>query len=188
MEHVIRPVRGDEWRKARALRLVALQDPAAPLAFLDTYEAASARPDEYWQERTAGAAEGSDRARQFVAEAPDGSWDGTVTVLVERAGQEVLFGEVPEADQTHVVGVYVRPGARGAGAADALFRAAVEWSWSPAAGAVGRVRLFVHERNGRAAAFYRRVGFVPSGRRVPVEGDAGGACEVEYEIRRSVTV
>ncbi|MFG3507746.1 GNAT family N-acetyltransferase [Streptomyces sp. NPDC047821] len=187
MEHVIRPVRADEWRKAREIRLAALQDPAAPLAFLDTYEAAVERPDAYWQERTAGAAEDSDGAHQFVAEAPDGSWDGTVTVLVERAGEDIRFGTAPEEDQTHVVGVYVRPGARGAGLADALFRAAVEWSWS-LAGPVRRVRLYVHERNGRAESFYRKAGFVPTGDSLPLEGDASGAREVEYEVRRPAEV
>ncbi|MGA5167786.1 MULTISPECIES: GNAT family N-acetyltransferase [Streptomyces] len=187
MEHVIRPVRADEWRKARDIRLDALRDPAAPLAFLDTYEAAVGRPDEHWRERTAGVAEDRDGAHQFVAEAPDGSWDGTVTVLVERAGEDVRFGEAPVVDQTHVVGVYVRPEARGAGLADALFRAAVEWSWSLGGAPVQRVRLYVHERNARAAAFYRRAGFVPTGVGVPLEGDASGALEVEYEVRRPVT-
>ncbi|QGV79810.1 GNAT family N-acetyltransferase [Streptomyces ficellus] len=188
MEHVIRTVRADEWHRARDIRLAALQDPAAPLAFLDTYEAAVARPDAHWRERTAGAAEGSDDARQFVAEAPDGSWEGTVTVLVERPGGEVRFGEAPEADQTHVVGVYVRPEARGSGVAEALFREAVEWSWSLGGAPVRRVRLYVHERNERAAAFYRKAGFVPTGAVVPLDGDADGALEVEYEVRRPVTV
>ncbi|MGI5482019.1 GNAT family N-acetyltransferase [Streptomyces lavendofoliae] len=186
MEHRIRTVRADEWPRARDIRLDALRDPLAPLAFLDTYEAASARDDEHWERWAGRAAEGSAGARQFVAEAPDGSWDGTVTVLVERAGQETAFGEVPETDQTHVVGVYVRPRARGAGLAEALFRAAVEWSWSTAGGSVERVRLFVHERNGRAEAFYRKAGFVPTGAGFPVAGDGSGAREVEYEIRRPV--
>ncbi|ORT58942.1 GNAT family N-acetyltransferase [Streptomyces sp. CB03238] len=188
MEHVIRPVRADEWRKAREIRLAALQDPAAPLAFLDTYEAAVARPDAHWQERAAGAAEDSESAHQFVAEAPDGSWEGTVTVLVERPGGDIRFGEAPVVDQTHVVGVYVRPEARGAGLADALFRAAVEWSWSLGGAPIQRVRLYVHERNERAAAFYRKAGFVPTGHSEPLEGDSRGARELEYEVRRPVTV
>ncbi|MFF8832205.1 GNAT family N-acetyltransferase [Streptomyces sp. NPDC015131] len=195
MDHVIRPVRAEEWREAREIRLAALQDPVAPVAFLDTYEAAVARPDEHWRERTAAAAvDGGSAVRQFVAEAPDGTWDGTVTVLVERAGEPTRFGSVPEADQTHVVGVYVRPRGRGAGLADALLRAAVEWSWSldgragEGGGAdVRRVRLYVHERNGRAEAFYRKAGFVPTGESLPVEGDASGADELEFEIRRPVT-
>ncbi|MET9803027.1 GNAT family N-acetyltransferase [Streptomyces sp. NPDC006368] len=188
MEHVIRPVRADEWRKAREIRLAALQDPAAPLAFLDTYEAAAARPDAHWQERTAGASDGSDSARQFVAEAPDGAWAGTVTVRVERPGADIRFGEAPAVDQTHVIGVYVRPEERGAGLAEALFRAAVEWSWSLEGAPIQRVRLYVHERNARAEAFYRKAGFVPTGASLPVEGDDSGARELEYEVRRPVTV
>ncbi|MFF8290755.1 GNAT family N-acetyltransferase [Streptomyces sp. NPDC016309] len=187
MEHRIRTVRADEWRKARDIRLDALQDPLAPLAFLDTYEAAAARDDAHWEQWAGRAAEGSADARQFVAEAPDGSWDGTVTVLVERAGEETLLGAVPEADQTHVVGVFVRPGARGKGVADALFRAALDWSWSLGDGSVRRVRLHVHERNGRAESFYQKAGFVPTGESLPVKGDASGAREVEYEFRRPVT-
>jgi GNAT superfamily N-acetyltransferase len=56
-----------------------------------------------------------------------------------------------------------------------LFAAALEWARGVG---VERVRLFVHEGNGRAAAFYRRVGFVSSG--VTVEGDAGR--ELEYVL------
>ncbi|MFJ8585577.1 GNAT family N-acetyltransferase [Streptomyces sp. NPDC093595] len=187
MEHLIRPLRSDEWRKARDIRLAALRDPIAHLAFLDTYEAAAARPDEHWQERTAGAAEGNDGIRQFVAEAPDGTWDGTATVLVEHRGVESLFGDVPVVQQTQVVGVYVRPAARGAGLADALFRAALEWSWSLEGEPVQRVRLHVHEENARARAFYRKLGFEPTGAHMPEKDGHGGALELEYEVRRPVT-
>ncbi|MER6999089.1 GNAT family N-acetyltransferase [Streptomyces sp. NPDC000410] len=182
MDYVIRPVRADEWEKVREVRLAALQDPAAPLAFLDTYEQAAVRPAEHWQERTSAAAAGV-RSRQFIAEGPDGRWDGTVTVLVERVGDDLRFGAAARVDQTHVVGVFVRPGARGGGLADELFRAAVEWSWSLEEPWIERVRLYVHERNARASAFYRRIGFTASGETMPKPGDPS-AREVEYEIRR----
>ncbi|WP_175408196.1 GNAT family N-acetyltransferase [Streptomyces sp. TRM64462] len=182
MSHLIRPVRAEEWREAREIRLAALRDPVAPLAFLDTYEAAVARDDAHWQQRTARGAEGRD-VRQFVAVAPDGVWLGTVTVLVERRGADVPFGEAAVVDQTHVVAVYVRPEARGSRVARDLFRAAVEWSWALREPFVRRVRLYVHERNVRAAAFYRKAGFEPSGRAVPMEGDSGGL-ELEYEVLR----
>ncbi|WP_256105655.1 GNAT family N-acetyltransferase [Streptomyces sp. ODS05-4] len=187
MEHVIRPVRAEEWREARELRLAALQDPAASVAFLDTYEAASGRPDAFWQERTAAGSEGSAEGRQFVAEAADGSLVGTLSVIVERAGAEVRFGGPAREDQTILYGVYVRAGVRGRGVADELFRAATEWSWAlelPEGGRVERVRLYVHERNGRAEAFYRKAGFLPTGESLPAEGDANGALELEYEVRR----
>ncbi|MFI6423237.1 GNAT family N-acetyltransferase [Streptomyces sp. NPDC050842] len=184
MDYSIRTIRADEWEKTREIRLTALQDPVAHLAFLDTYEAAVERPDSFWQERAEGGSEsGAGNARQFVAEGPDGSWSGTISLLVERPADEVRFGEAAKVVQTHIVGVYVRPEARGAGVIDALFRAGVEWSWSLAE-PVERVRLYVHEENARAAAFYRRFGFVATGDRVPVPGHET-AMENEYEIRRT---
>ncbi|WP_374982482.1 GNAT family N-acetyltransferase [Streptomyces fradiae] len=185
--YAVRPVRGEEWREVRRLRLDALRDPVAPLAFLDTYEDAVARPDAYWRERTERAAEGSGTACQFVAVAPDGRWVGSVTALVERRGADVPFGEAPESDQTHLVGVYVRPEVRGTGLAPRLLASAVRWSWTLRDPVVARARLYVHERNGRAAALYRRVGFEPTGRTLPVRGDAG-AVEVEYAVARPAGV
>ncbi|GHG44058.1 GNAT family N-acetyltransferase [Streptomyces zaomyceticus] len=184
MDFAIRVIRADEWERAREIRLAALRDPVAHLAFLETYEAAVRHPDDFWQDRAEGASEsGAGTVRQFVAEAPDGSWAGTITLLVERPADEVRFGAPAEVDQTHIVGVYVRPEVRGTGVIDALFRAGVEWSWSLAE-PVERVRLYVHEENARAAAFYRRFGFVATGERVPMPGHET-AMEDEYEIRRT---
>lgn len=182
MDYVMRSVRAEEWPLARQLRLEALQDPAAPVAFLESYEEAQARPDSFWQDRTAAAAEGR-YVRQFVAESPEGEWVGTVTVLIERPDDDVRFGEAAEVDQAHLVGAFVRPEARGAGVTDALFRVAVDWAWSLSAPRLERVRLYVHENNPRAAAFYRRFGFVPSGQRTPMPGDRG-EWELEYVIER----
>ncbi|MFC9397867.1 GNAT family N-acetyltransferase [Streptomyces sp. NPDC057027] len=184
MDYSIRTIRADEWEKTREIRLAALQDPIAHLAFLDTYEDAVERPDAFWKERAEGASEsGEGKVRQFVAETPDGSWVGTISLLVERPSDEVRFGEPAKTEQTHIVAVYVRPEARGTGVVDALFRAGVEWSWSLSEPVIERVRLYVHEENGRAAAFYRRFGFVATGERVAVPGD-DTAQELEYEMVR----
>ena len=107
--YVIRSIRADEWAAAKELRLAALRDPIAPLAFLETYEQAVARPDSFWQERAAGACVGADRAQQIIAEGPDGVWVGTLTVLVEEPGTTDWAGAVVERKQGHVVGVFVRP-------------------------------------------------------------------------------
>ncbi|MFF7391419.1 GNAT family N-acetyltransferase [Streptomyces scabiei] len=171
----IRSVRAEEWREVRELRLAALRDPVAHLAFLETYEEAAARPDGFWKERTEGAAEGVRERRQFVVESVAGEWVGTVTVLVEEAGVRDFFGGVVERRQAHLVGVFLRDGHRGKGVGEALFAVAVGWARSAGG---ERVRLFVNEGNGRAAAFYRRVGFVGSG--VTVEGDEGR--ELEYVL------
>ncbi|MER7727779.1 GNAT family N-acetyltransferase [Streptomyces sp. NPDC096323] len=184
MDYVIRAVRAGEWRSAKELRLAALQDPAAQVAFLETYEQALERSDDFWRERTAGGSEeGEGRVRQFVAEAPDGSWAGTVTVLVERPEDEVRFGEAAVVHQAHVVGVFVRPEERGKGVAEELFRAGMDWAWSLGEPLIERVRLYVHEDNPRAAAVYRRIGFVPTGETVPMPGDPA-AKELEYAVAR----
>lgn len=170
MTHTIRAVRTQDWSQARALRLDALRDEIAHLAFLETYADAAARPDSFWEERTAGVAEGRS-ARQFVAEQPDGRWLGTLTVLVERPGTEGVFGAPAEVPQTHVVGVFVRPEARGTGLAAELLRTGVEWSWALAEPRVGRVRLWVHEDNSRAEALYTQAGFTHTGASAPMPGD-----------------
>ncbi|GHF45446.1 hypothetical protein GCM10010218_28320 [Streptomyces mashuensis] len=178
MKHTIRQIRADEWRQAKELRLDALQDPVASIAFLDTYEDAVARPDSHWQQRTADAAEGKS-VTTLVAEAPDGTWTGSVTVLVELPGQEAVFGGSPTVPQTHLVGVYVRPAGRGTGLAEELLRAAVEWSWGRPDVRVERARLYVHERNLRAMALYRKLGFEETGVTVPMERDPSAT---EYEL------
>ncbi|MFF3503490.1 GNAT family N-acetyltransferase [Streptomyces sp. NPDC003247] len=180
MSYVIRSVRADEWAAARQLRLLALRDPVAPLAFLETYEEALAKPESFWRERTAGAAEKAEHAQQIIAEGPDGEWVGTVTVLVEEAGTEDWAGFPVERRQGHLVGVFVRPECRGIGLTEVLFDAALEWAWDRG---VERVRLIVHEDNGRARAFYRRAGFEPSGVVVPLSADPGSR-ELELVLPR----
>jgi GNAT superfamily N-acetyltransferase len=176
----VRPIRSDEWPQVKELRLLALQDPAAPIAFLETYERAVAEPESFWRGRAEGASGGT-RVRQFVAEGPGGVWGGTVTVLVEEAGGEDVFGVPVRQRQAHLVGVFVRPEFRGSGAIDALFEAAVEWAVSVAE--VARVRLYVHEDNVRAEGFYRRFGFVRSGVTAPMKDDPSKT-EVEMVLDR----
>ncbi|MEZ3182449.1 GNAT family N-acetyltransferase [Streptomyces pimonensis] len=162
---MIRPVRAEEWKAAKELRLTALRDPVARLAYLETYEEAAARPDSYWRERTANGARGASGVRQFIAEAGDGSWVGNVVVLIEEAGSTDWAGFPVERRQGHLVGVYVAPGRRGSGLTKALFDAAVEWARGRGA---ERVRLIVHPGNTRALGFYRKAGFVESGATVPL--------------------
>ncbi|MFH7593649.1 N-acetyltransferase [Streptomyces racemochromogenes] len=181
-QHVIRAVRADEWEKVKGLRLDALRDPVASLAFLETLDQASAKPDEFWQDRAAGAAEGVHVA-QIIAEAPDGQWDGSVSVFIEDAGTSDFLGRVVDVDQAHVVGVFVRPEQRGSGLTDALFEAALAWVWGREEPVLDRARLFVHEDNERAAGFYRRFGFRPTGLVVPKPDDPS-AKEHEYVFTR----
>ncbi|MEV6198013.1 GNAT family N-acetyltransferase [Streptomyces sp. NPDC051920] len=180
--YVIRSIRSDEWPQVKELRLDALRDPIAHLAFLETYEESVTKPDSFWQDRASGAAVDATLRQQIVAVGEDGVWAGSVTVLVEEAGEQDAFGQVPERSQGHLVGVYVRPEHRGgeAGVTRGLFDAALAWSWKAG---LDRVRLFVHEKNGRAEAFYRKAGFLPTGRTTPMPGDTG-ELELEFAIER----
>ncbi|MDQ1046745.1 GNAT family N-acetyltransferase [Streptomyces sp. V4I2] len=178
--YVIRSVRADEWPAVKELRLAALKDPVAHLAFLQTYEEAAAEPDSFWKERTASGAEGATGVQQIIAAGPDGRWVGTLTVLVEEPGTTDWAGFPVERKQGHLVGVFVRPEERGNGLTEVLFDAALEWAWAQGA---ERVRLIVHEENGRAQRFYRKVGFVPSGVTVPLAARPG-ELELEFVLER----
>lgn len=144
----VRRIRAEEWREVKALRLQALQDPVAHLAFLDTLENASAQPDAFWQDRAGNSAEGEDAA-QFVAVTDAGDWVGGATVLRREQPASGL-----------VVGVYVAPSHRGAGTIDDLFDAAADWG---RARGLRELVLEVHVDNARALAAYERCGFARTG-------------------------
>ncbi|MGW0879662.1 GNAT family N-acetyltransferase [Streptomyces sp. NPDC002671] len=173
-DYVVRAIRPEDWPAVKQLRLDALRDPVAHIAFLETYEDAVGRPDSFYQERAIGSGVGSTAAQQFIAEAPDGTWAGSVTVLVEEAGTKDWAGYPVERRQGHVVGVFVRPEHRGNGLIQELFEAGVAWAWERGA---ERVRLLVHADNPRAQGAYRKAGFVPSGVVVPFFKD-----EAENEV------
>jgi ribosomal protein S18 acetylase RimI-like enzyme len=149
MGYDIRRIRADEWPEYRTLRLEALQD--TPLAFVESYAVAVGRDDEYWRDRAERGA-GSATTATFVASA-DGALVGKTSCFVET--------EITACVSAHVVSVYVTPAWRGTGVADALFDAAVGWARDEAR--ADRIRLFVLQSNHRAAAFYRRFGFVATG-------------------------
>lgn len=149
MSFRVRRVEAHEWPQVKALRLRALADPAAPIAFLDTVEHANGQPDRFWEERAANAAAPSAVA-QFVAVTDAGEWAGTATVLPHRE----------HADAGLVVGVYVADEHRGTGMIDALLDGAAEWARGQGLSALV---LEVHVDNDRAQAVYARSGFARSG-------------------------
>ncbi len=175
MSVVIRRVRADEGERVRDLRLDAVRDPDASIAFLHSYETEAAHPDEFWHDRAANAAEG-DGVAQFVAEA-DGEWVGTVTVIRWKAGDTDHHGREVSAARGDVVGVFVRPENRAGGTVDALLGAAAEWARSLGDGALA---LDVHVDNHRAQAAYRRAGFVETGLRFT------GSIGPELEMSRAL--
>ncbi|MDX3097124.1 GNAT family N-acetyltransferase [Streptomyces sp. ME01-24h] len=166
-DYTIRASRPDEWRAQRSLRLEALNDPAAGMAFVNTHDTEAAFTDDRWRDRAL--------TQSFIAEDETGERVANVAVLVE-TGAEF---DVP---QTHLVGVYVRPEFRGGGLAAELLGAAIAWSWELPE-RVRRVRLWVHEDNHRAQAFYKRLGFVRTGRTMAFPLDESRT-EYEMELAR----
>jgi GNAT superfamily N-acetyltransferase len=154
----VRRIRVDEWQRVRELRLEALRDPAASIAFLDTYADASAQPAAFWIGRTTAAATERTIA-QFVAESGD-EWVGSVTVILRPAGTPDHLGRAVSTRRADAVGVFVRPPHRGDGTIDRLFGAVFDWA---RAATLTTVSLEVHVDNLRAQGAYRRLGFVPSG-------------------------
>lgn len=149
MTYRIRTVRGEEWQRLRELWLTALADPAASVAFNETYENAAQQGEGFWRRRAAQGAEGHS-AETFIAEEEGrgGGWVGMATVL-------------DEGESAHVVGVYVRPEHRGTGLAERLLRTVAGWAWERPH--VKRMLLHVHEHNSRAEAFYQRIGYARTG-------------------------
>lgn len=143
----IRPVRPGEGAALRALRLRALAD--APQAFGRDAGDDADRDDGYWD---ALAAEG----RVVVADDGD-RWAG------------MAGGRMLDAGRAELWGMWVDPGVRGTGLAEALIDAVAAWARAQGAAAL---ELQVADPTGRAARTYRRLGFGETGRA------ASGGCRL----------
>ncbi|MHC2998730.1 GNAT family N-acetyltransferase [Microbacterium sp. HJ5] len=171
----VRRVLATDGERLRALRLEALTDPAAGIAFLETYDEAAARGRDFWDARAIGAALSGSSA-QFIAEV-GAAWVGTVTILVPEPGTPDYFGRVREEGTALAVAVYVSPGHRGRGILEELVAAGSEWARHQGC---DRLLLDVHQENGRAQAAYRRLGFTPTG------GTIDGQNGRELEMSRAL--
>jgi ribosomal protein S18 acetylase RimI-like enzyme len=177
-QYDIRPVHAHEWAEIKALRLRALSDEAASIAFLDSYAEASTRPDEFWQDRARGSAVEAGPgagARQFVAVTAEGDWVGTAVGLVEKAGDVDFEGALMTRTGGHVVGVFLCPGHRGTGVLGRLFQAVTDWLREAG---LDHVRLYVHADNVRAQRSYEKLGFTRTGTQV------SGSIGTEIEMAR----
>lgn len=146
----------------RAIRLEAVRDPDAAIAFLESPEDVEARDEAFWRERAWRGAQASDIAQYVAVEGAE--WVGSLTVVLRRPGASDHLARVVEAPRADVVGVYVRPSHRGDGTIDRLLDAAVRWAVE--AGAT-TLSLDVHTDNARAQGAYRRAGFVATGETFP---------------------
>jgi GNAT superfamily N-acetyltransferase len=144
-----------EWAALRRVRLAALAD--APYAFGSTLDREIGRPEQYWRDRIAA-------WPQFIA------WAGAEPVglaagFATRAHDASGAGAVDDCEASrswHLVSMWVSPEMRGHGLADRLVAAVSD---SARADGATRLTLWVTDVNGRARAFYQRMGFRSTGRR-----------------------
>ncbi|MEE6262580.1 GNAT family N-acetyltransferase [Plantactinospora sonchi] len=179
-EYMIRPIRAHEWREIRALRLKALKDETAPLAFVESYEEGVAQPDVFWQGRAQGSSSDAGPqagACQFVAIADDGTWVGTSVALIEKAGEQDFEGKTIDRSGGHVVGVFLQPEHRGKGVIASLLDATLDWMRQRK---FTRARLYVHADNIRARRAYEKAGFTATGR------SFHGSLGLEIEMARAL--
>lgn len=121
----------------------------APDAFTSTRDERAAEPTSWWARRVA-------------------SPNGTTVVFGAFEGQELIgtvaleFSERAKTrHKAHLIGMYVKPSARGLGTGRKLVEAALEHFWKrPGIASVG---LTVTEGNESAIKTYRRAGFVEFG-------------------------
>jgi GNAT superfamily N-acetyltransferase len=156
---VVVPMRPEQWRELRALRLEMLAD--SPLAYVESLESAQRVGEQEWQ----------DRARRYtaapsvnlVAVAPAGGsagqWVGTMSGYVDEP-----------SGRPWLVAVYVAPEHRGRdrGVADALLDGIEDWARR---GGHPQLWLEVHEDNPRAHGFYLRRGYRFTGATRPYDLD-----------------
>ena len=135
---VIRATEAADWQDLKATRLAALLD--APTAFGVSHASAAAYLDEDWQRRAASSAE-----RAFL--------------LAYLAGQPVGIAAhaVSAKGECNLLAMWVAPAFRAMGIAAALVDAVKQRA---VASGHRRLVLDVSPDNRRAAAFYRKQGFV----------------------------
>jgi ribosomal protein S18 acetylase RimI-like enzyme len=168
----VRQLVAADWAQLRAARLAALAE--APYAFASTLEREQAFTDDRWRER---AGSGS----------TFGAFDGT-TIVGLATGFPIDAEEPSQPSRPgdrrpdwHLVGMWVAPGSRGQSVGDQLVEAVCERALQAGARTVS---LWVTEVNGRARAFYRRLGFAPTGVRQLVWPDQPD--HWEEELARSL--
>ncbi len=152
----INPLLPHQWPVLKSVRLRALAD--APEAFSTTLAQAAAYTDQEWQER----------AGRFAADPPATAriacWDDKPCGMIccYLSGPDSA-DDPPRAGMTSF---WVAPEQRRSGVGRALVAAIMEWTR-----AQGRDALYadVTQINAGAIAFYRRLGFLPTGR---IETDA----------------
>jgi GNAT superfamily N-acetyltransferase len=147
----------------KAVRLHALED--SPRAFGSTYAEEVAFPDHEWVSR----------ATRWNGEAGIG-----YLAMEDGAGCGIVgaFLDAQDAKLAHLVSMWTAPTHRQRGVGQLLVNSIIDWA---ALRGAHRVRLMVVCVNEAAISFYKRMGFVMTGRTEPYPNDPA---LVEYEMTR----
>ncbi len=170
MDVTYRRLTAADWAALRDARLAALAE--APYAFASTLERERALSDQVWRERAGGG--------RTVAAWRGDTIVGIVTVLPPGADAPA-GGRRPYHDGTnwHLVGMWAAPDVRGQ---DVARRLVAEACALAAQSGARTMTLWVTEVNDRARAFYRKLGFQPTGSRQLVRPEDPGHWEEELAL------
>ena len=159
------PIGSELTAEYRSVRLRALQD--TPLAFGSTYEREVLLTDEEWTARAMRCSGGRDIG--FLVR-----WDG------KYVGLALCFIDEDDAAAGHLISMWVAPEARRGGVGRMLIEAIVAWAVERG---TKTIKLMVTSVNDGAMEFYRRNGFVMTGKTEPYPNDPE---LVEYEMARQL--
>jgi GNAT superfamily N-acetyltransferase len=141
---LVRATTTTDWQALREIRLQALLD--APDAFASTHAREAAFGEDEWRERAS-------RDGSFIAFLPE----------VCPAGLGGGYLAAPEV--VELIGMFVRPRARGRGVGEAIIDAIADWARQQGA---RTVHLWVTETNKHARLLYERCGFTATAERQPL--------------------
>lgn len=155
----------EDWQLYRALRLEALQ--TDPQAFGSTYENTLARPESFWRQRLAEAAQEQDQWMLFAR------LDGRLV------GMTGAYLDHEHPDMAWVISVYVQPAQRGKGISRLLMSAILD---KLKARGLRKARLGVVKRQIPALSLYRSFGFEVVGSETNIMGHS--LAEDEYIMEK----
>jgi ribosomal protein S18 acetylase RimI-like enzyme len=161
---VVRRLEAADWPALKAVRLAALAD--SPEAFASTLEREREYTGGRWQEWLTSTAATFGVFRAGGPDRPDEARIAGMAAARERPRPVQPDG----SREWYLMSVWVSPDLRGTAAATRLVDAVREQARRSGA---DRIRLWVTDGNGRAKAFYARLGFEPTGRHqlVPEQPD-----------------
>jgi GNAT superfamily N-acetyltransferase len=141
---LVRATTMTDWRALREIRLQALLD--APDAFASTHAREVAFGEDEWRRRASR----------------DGSF---IAFLPEVCPAALGGGYLAASEVVELVGMFVRPQARGCGVGEAVIDAVAGWTRQQGA---STVHLWLTETNSRAGLLYERCGFTVTAERQPL--------------------